>query len=92
MFDRNKPGQFKEIFELMMADRKASGVNKKDIVDLCLEQMEKCSSPEYKKLGITDNTIVCQAFVFFFAGQDQISTISASLVMTVWKNLLQFVL
>lgn len=48
--------------------------------------MDKLDTPEYKRIGITEKTIVCQAFVFFFAGQDQIANISSVMVNFMIKN------
>lgn len=84
--DAKKSHEFRDIFRQMMDARRKSGLRLKDVVDLCLDQKEKLESPEYQALKITETTIICQAFVFFFAGQDQISTIASYMIYQILKN------
>ncbi|OXA51515.1 cytochrome P450 3A56 [Folsomia candida] len=86
MMNAKLSNDFGEIFSEMMAARKKSGENKRDIIDLCLEQMDKLDTPEYKRLNITKRTIICQALVFFFAGQDQMSSIASCMINNMLKN------
>jgi len=86
MMDAKRSDAFREIFLQMMDARRKSGEKKRDVIDLCIEQMDKMDTPEYKRIGITEQTIICQAFVFFFAGQDQISNVSSVMMNFILKN------
>jgi len=71
-----------------MADRKASGSkNSKDFLDLLVEQHDKCTTdPEYKRLGISETTIIAQAVNFFFGGYETTSTILTHLFVELAKR------
>lgn len=69
-----------------MQERKNSGVVKNDVVDLYIEWHDKLDTPEFKKAKITEATLMCQILVYFFAGQDQISTIISSTLYHITKD------
>jgi len=70
----------------MMEQRRQSGEKKNDVIDMCVEWADKLDTPEMKKEGMTELTILAQALVFFFAGQDQISTLVASALYHIATN------
>lgn len=69
-----------------MKQRRQSGQTFNDILDLVIDMMDKAETPEFKRLGITKYTAMCQALVFFFAGQDQIAQISSFMIFYAVKN------
>jgi len=77
---------FTAIFDNMVKQRRQSGQKLNDILDLVIDMLDKVDTPEYKRLNITKYTAMCQALVFFFAGQDQIATISAFMIYYALKN------
>jgi len=86
IFDTDAVKKFSIIFKKMMEERRKSGEKKNDVVDMCVEWADKLDTPQMKKEGITELTIMCQALVFFFAGQDQISTLVATTLYHVATN------
>jgi len=86
LLDLKKSYAFRDVLQEMIDRRRKSGEKKRDVVDICIEQLDKLDTEEYKKWNITVNTILMQGFVFFFAGQDQLSTISSCMMYYVLKN------
>jgi cytochrome P450 family 3 subfamily A len=69
-----------------MEDRKRNGTKIGDFTDYIMKLLEKLDTPEFKKNNVTEFTLMCQALIFFFAGQDQVTNLSAFLVYFVSKN------
>jgi cytochrome P450 len=86
MFNRTATKNFENVFVKMMDERRKSGQKQKDVVDLCIEWIDRLGSPENRSLGISEQTVICHAFIFFFAGQDQISTVSATMIYHLLQN------
>ncbi|ODM98397.1 Cytochrome P450 3A40 [Orchesella cincta] len=78
--------RFRTIFRQLMDDRRKSGVKKNDVVDMCVEWADQLDTPQMKKENVTELTIMCQALVFFFAGQDQMSTLVATTLYHIATN------
>ncbi len=51
-----------------------------DVVDICIAQLKKLSTPEYQQAKMTRETILCQAFNFFFSGQDETSLVISAMI------------
>ncbi len=64
----------------MINERRKSGQTFNDVVDMCIEWYDKLDSPEFKQAKITELTICCQALVFFFGGQGQLSTMISTTI------------
>lgn len=58
--------KFIQLFRNMMDERRKSGKKHNDVVDLCIEWQDKLNTPEMKKFNITENTLFCEALVFFW--------------------------
>lgn len=71
--------EFLHIMEDLIASRKVSN-SPPDVVDLCIEQLKKISTPEYKKAKVTRDTILFQAFNFFFSGQDETALVISAMI------------
>jgi cytochrome P450 len=74
IFKPEPVAKFVKIFKQMMEERRRTGVKHNDVVDMCLDWYDRLDSPEFKKAKINELSIFCQALVFFFAAQDQVST------------------
>lgn len=74
------------IFRNVLSARRTSGQKNNDFADILNEMINKTGSPEYKKLGITQTTIVAQAFNFILAGYDAMKTISTMLSYYIAKH------
>lgn len=75
-----KPAQeFQQIMEDLIASRKVTN-SPPDVVDLCIEQLKKVSTIEYKKAKITRETILFQAFNFFFSGQEITALVISAMI------------
>lgn len=53
----------------VMTSRRANNVKLGDFVDTLNGMHVKLSTDEYKRLGITEDTITAQALIFFLAGK-----------------------
>jgi len=51
-----------------------------DVVDICIEQLKKLPTPEYQQAKMTKETILFQAFNFFFSGQDEAALVISCLI------------
>lgn len=71
--------EFLHIMEDLVASRKVSN-SPPDVVDLCIEQLKKISTPEYKEANVTRETILFQAFNVFFSGQDETALVIAAMI------------
>lgn len=71
--------EFLHIMEDLVASRKVTNCPP-DVVDLCIEQLKKISTPEYKKANMTRETILFQAFNFFFSGQDETALVISAMI------------
>ena len=66
---------FGNILRKVMAERRQAGiVTQDDMVYVFSELHEKTNTPEFKQLGITEQTVVAQALVFLFAGYETLAT------------------
>ena len=82
--DTHATQQFVSTFKKLMEDRTRGGDDRRgDFTDYVMELLEKVDTPEFKKNNVTEFTILCQAAVFFLAGQEQISNLSLILVYLV---------
>ncbi len=86
IFKPEPVAKFVRIFKQMMDERRKSGQKFNDVVDLCIDWYDKLDTPEYKQAKVTEFTIICQALVFFFAAQDQVSTMIASAIFHMTQN------
>jgi cytochrome P450 len=69
-----------------LEERKKSGRGEKGITEAVLNWMDKLDSPEFKELNITESTLLTQALVVFFAGQDNLAAILTNVFLEVGKN------
>lgn len=74
------------IFRNVLNTRRASGQRNNDFMDSLNEMISRTDSETYKKLGITELTIVAQAFNFGLAGYDAMMTISTALTYYLAKH------
>ncbi len=80
IFKPEPVARFVSIFKQVMKERRQSGQKYNDVVDMCIEWYDKLDTPEYKNAKITELSIFCQALVFFFASQDQVSTMVSMVI------------
>lgn len=71
--------EFLQIMEDLIGSRKVTN-SPPDVIDLCIEQLKKISTPEYKKAKMTKETILFQAFNFFFSGQDETALVISAMI------------
>ncbi len=71
--------EFLYIMEDLIASRKVTN-SPPDVVDLCIEQLKKISTPEYQRAKVTKETILFQAFNFFFSGQDETALVISAMI------------
>lgn len=71
--------EFLQIMEDLIASRKVAN-SPPDVIDLCIDQLKKISTIEYKKAKITRETILFQAFNFFFSGQDETALVISAMI------------
>jgi len=86
MFRAEPVKQFTAIFRQMMDERRKSGQRTNDVIDMCIDWWDKLDTPEYKQLKITELTLIMQALIFWFAAQDQISTMVAGVIYHMTKD------
>jgi len=86
LFNPSAGEEFVKIFKTILQNRIKSGRTQKDYTEAVLTWMDKLDSPEYKKHSVTELTLMMQALVMFFAGQDQISTITTYMLYQVSKS------
>lgn len=60
---------FNNVLKSVMESRKEQNIRVNDFVDTLNDMMAKLETEEYKKLGITETTVMCQALIFFLAGK-----------------------
>ncbi|ODM99103.1 Cytochrome P450 3A56 [Orchesella cincta] len=84
--DTNATKKIGATFRNVLSARRSAGQKNNDFADILNEMIAKTSSPQYKKLGITDTTIVAQAFNFILAGYDAMKTISTMLTYYLVKH------
>lgn len=77
---------FVKTFRQILKSRKESGSTKKDFVASVLEWMDKLDTEDFKSNGITELTLMAQALIFLFAGQDQTATIVAYAILSACKD------
>ncbi|CAL8110954.1 unnamed protein product [Orchesella dallaii] len=77
---------FVQVFKGIMDERRKSGQKFNDVVDLCIEWQDKLGTEEMKKHNVTEDTIMCEALIFFWVGQDQMSTIISTMLYHLAKN------
>lgn len=58
---------FENTINGIFSGREKSGLKIPDMVNTLMEMREKCSTPDYKRLGITEVTVLAQALEFFLA-------------------------
>lgn len=71
--------QFFHFMEALISSR-SSPNSPPDVVDICIEQLGKLGTPEYKKAKMTKETILFQAFNFFFSGQDETALVISAMI------------
>ncbi len=52
-----------------MKTRRERGIRVNDFADTLNDMLAKLDTEEYKKLGITETTVMSQALIFFLAGK-----------------------
>lgn len=52
-----------------MKSRREKNIKVNDFIDTLNGMMANLDTEEYKKLGITETTVMCQALIFFLAGK-----------------------
>ncbi len=72
--------RFVTILKQMMKERQNSNQKHNDLVDMCVDWYDKLETPEFKRAGVTELSIFCQALIFFIAAQDQVSTMIAAVI------------
>lgn len=72
--------EFIQIFREIMSERRKTGQKYNDVVDLLLDWDDKLATAEMKKHNVTEDTLICEALIFFWVAQDQISTIIATMI------------
>lgn len=77
---------FVKTFRQILKSRKESESTKKDFVASVLEWMDKLDTEEFKSNNITEVTLMAQALIFLFAGQDQTATIVAYAILRSCKD------
>lgn len=80
IFKSDPVERFTVIFKQMLETRRKSGQKQHDLIDICIEWFDKLDTPEFRSAKVTELSLVCQTFVFFFAAQDQISTMVSSTI------------
>lgn len=75
LFNVKAAEDFAQTYRKILEGRRKSGRKEKDYTETVLTWMDKLETPEFKAAGITELTIMMQALIIFFAGQDQISNI-----------------
>ncbi|ODM98968.1 Cytochrome P450 3A56 [Orchesella cincta] len=82
--------EFMEIMENLIDTRLKTQTENKtsapDVVDICIEQLKKLETPEYKNAKITKETILFQAFNFFFSGQDETALVISAMIYHISKS------
>jgi cytochrome P450 len=86
IFNPKAGDDFVKVYREILENRKRSGRKEKDYTETVLSWMDKLDSPEYKKVNVHELTLMMQALVIFFAGQDQISTIITYVFYNASKN------
>lgn len=71
--------EFLRIMESLIACRKETNTPP-DVIDICIEQLKKITTPEYKQAKMTKETILFQAFNFFFSGQDETALVISAMI------------
>ncbi|KAJ6642747.1 Cytochrome P450 3A56 [Pseudolycoriella hygida] len=71
--------EFLRIIEDLVASRTAPN-SPPDVIDLCIEQLKKINTPEFRKAKMTKETILFQAFNFFFSGQDETALLISAMI------------
>lgn len=75
-----RPGkEFLVVMNNLISSRKSPN-SPPDVVDICIEQIKKLDTPEYKKANITREMILMQAFNFFFSGQDETALVISAMI------------
>ncbi|XP_021967530.1 cytochrome P450 3A56 [Folsomia candida] len=60
---------FGDLLKNILSTRRQSKQRANDFVDVMNDMIDKCKTdPEYKRLGIDENTAMCQAMIFLLAG------------------------
>ncbi|CAL8102597.1 unnamed protein product [Orchesella dallaii] len=85
-FNPEAAQKWRKVFKQMIEERRRSGEKKNDIMDMCVEWMERLDAPKMKEAKFSEMTLICQGLVFFFAGQDQISTLIATTIYHIATN------
>jgi len=78
---------FVKAYKEILNDRKKSGRNQNDFTEFVLSWLDKLSTPQMKKLNITEDTIMMQTFLMFLVGEDQVAQSLAFLFYQVALNL-----
>lgn len=60
---------FNDILKSVMKSRREKNIKVNDFIDTLNGMMANLDTEEYKKLGITETTVMCQALIFFLAGK-----------------------
>ena len=77
---------FEKIYNQVLDQRQKSGEKNDDFVDMLLDLMKKTKSEDFKRLRITERTIIANAVEFYIAGQDSMSMAVSMLFFYMTKN------
>jgi cytochrome P450 family 3 subfamily A len=75
-----------KLFKQVMNSRKVTQTRQDDLVDIVNDIIDKIDTDEYRRLGITVSTIICQGATFFFAGHEAMATVITELAYHLSKN------
>lgn len=84
--DSNATNKIGATFRNVLSSRRHSGQKNHDFADILNEMISKTYSPEFKQLGISETTVVAQAFNFILAGYDAMKTTSTMLTYYIAKH------
>lgn len=79
LLDPEPAREFLQIMEDLISGRKEANTPP-DVIDICIEQLKKISTPEYEQAKMTRETIIFQAFNFFFSGQDESALVISTMI------------
>ncbi|XP_037045845.1 cytochrome P450 3A56-like [Bradysia coprophila] len=77
--------EFLHVMEDLVASRKVTN-SPPDVVDLCIEQLKKIPTPDYQMAKVTKETILFQAFNFFFSGQDETALVISAMIYNILSS------
>jgi cytochrome P450 len=75
-----------KLFKQVMKSRRVTQTRQDDLVDAVEDIIAKIHTQEYRRLGITESTIIAQGATFFFAGHEAMAAAIAQLAYHLSKN------